>query len=228
MTEIFAHRGSCHSARENTIEAFVAARDLGADGVELDVHLSADGQVVVHHDAELPGFGLISGLDLAQLPEWLPCLSAALDACEPLKVNVEIKSDDESGAGSHDLLAAAVSQLLVRRAQPERFIVSSFSLQAIDAVRLREPSLATALLVDYLADTLGAIATVVRHGHNGLHPFFACVGERLVHAARVSGVALRPWTVDGPDAIGTLASLGVNGVITNDVRAALSVLGRKR
>src|SRR5271166_2724021 len=88
VTEIFAHRGSCDLARENTVAAFAAARDLGADGVELDVHRTADGEVVVHHDAEVPGFGPIAQLMSADRPEWLPTLADVLDASRPLLVNV--------------------------------------------------------------------------------------------------------------------------------------------
>ena len=98
MTKIFAHRGSAHLSRENTVPAFVAARALGADGIELDVHLTADGNVVVHHDSEVPGLGPIGHLLTAQLPAWLPSLTEALDACRALEVNVEIKQG-ETGAG---------------------------------------------------------------------------------------------------------------------------------
>ena len=81
MTEVFAHRGSAQLARENTVAAFRAARALGADGIELDVRLTADGALVVHHDAELPGRGPIAELASSELPDWLPSLVEALDAC---------------------------------------------------------------------------------------------------------------------------------------------------
>jgi len=148
VTEIFAHRGSCHSARENTIAAFIAARDLGADGIELDVHLSADGDVVVHHDGALPGLGPIGRLLSAELPVWLPSLGEALDARWPLQVNVEIKPDEsETGPERHRPLAREVATLLAARREAPRFVVSSFCLSAIDAVSASEPGLATALLV---------------------------------------------------------------------------------
>lgn len=227
MTDVFAHRGSCRSARENTVAAFVAARDLGADGVELDVHLTADGALVVHHDAEVPGLGPIARLASAQLPDWLPSLGEALEACWPLQVNVEIKQDDaETGPEADKSLASELARLLTSRRELSRIVVSSFSLPAIDAVRASMPSLATALLVDAPAGPMAALETARRHGHRGLHPFFLSVDEVLVKAAKASGMAIRVWTVDDPVRIAALGELDVDAVITDDVPAALRALGR--
>jgi glycerophosphoryl diester phosphodiesterase len=227
VTQIFAHRGSCHLARENTVAAFVAARDLGADGIEMDVHLTADGKVVVHHDGEVPGLGQFARLESAQLPAWLPSLGEALDACWPLQVNVEIKQDETGAGPDRDrVLAFEVAALLVVRREAARIVVSSFSLEAIDAVRTCEPSLATALLVDLDRDLMGALVTAREHGHGGLHPFFACVDAVVMQAAEDFGMAVRVWTVDDPARIAALAKLGVDAVITNDVTAARRALGR--
>ncbi len=227
MTEIFAHRGSCHLARENTVAAFVAARDLGADGIELDVHLTADGNVVVHHDGEVPGLGQLAHLVSADLPAWLPSLGEALDACWPLRVNVEIKQDDTEAEPERDrALAFEVAASLVARREAPRIVVSSFSLEAIDAVRACEPSLATALLIDLDRDPMNALVTASEHGHGGLHPFFLSVDAVLMKAAEDFGMAVRAWTVDDPARIAALAKLGVDAVVTNDVTAARLALGR--
>ena len=92
---IQAHRGSPDPAmgiRENTLDAFLRARQLGADGVELDVRMTSDGALAVHHDPIIAGVGPISGLTAGQLPDFVPLLAAALDACHGLTVNVEIKN----------------------------------------------------------------------------------------------------------------------------------------
>ncbi|MGA2803686.1 MAG: glycerophosphodiester phosphodiesterase [Acidimicrobiales bacterium] len=227
MTEVFAHRGSSHLARENTVEAFVAARKLGADGVELDVHLTGDGIVVVHHDGQVPGLGPFVRLRSAELPAWLPSLAQALEACRPLAVNVEIKEDETDAGPERDReLAVEVARLLAERDDASSILVSSFSLAAIDAVRALRPNLATALLVDLDTDPMEALVTAREHGHGGLHPFFACVNAGLMTAAKDCGVAIRTWTVDDPARIAALAGLGVDAVITNDVAAALRALGR--
>jgi glycerophosphoryl diester phosphodiesterase len=227
VTEIYAHRGSAQPARENTVAAFLAARELGADGIELDVHLTADGKVVVHHDGEVPGMGPFGRLVSAELPEWLPSLAQALDACSPLKVNVEVKKDDIDGGSERDAsLAFEVARLLAARRELSRIVVSSFSLEAIDAVRGFEPSLETALLIDVDQDPMAGLATAREHGHGGLHPFFVSVDAALMKAAVDSAMAIRTWTVDDPASIVSLAELGVHAVITNDVAAARRSLGR--
>ena len=226
MTEVFAHRGSAQQCRENTVAAFVAAREFGVDGVELDVHLTADGAVVVHHDADIPGRGPIAGLSFHELPDWMPTLDEALDVCSPLVVNVEIKDEDRNGGAGGESLASEVARLVTARKEAPRIIVSSFSLAAIDAVRACAPNLKTALLAEPSDDAVILLATARHHGHGGLHPFFLSVDETLMKAAKASGVAVRVWTVDDPARIAQLAALDVDGVITNDVVTALRALGR--
>src|SRR5579864_5513808 len=89
---VLAHRGGRGPWHENSLEAFTGALRTGADGVELDVRRSADGELVVHHDAEIPGAGLVGELRRHQLPEWVPTLGPALAACAGALVNVEIKN----------------------------------------------------------------------------------------------------------------------------------------
>ena len=93
MTAVFAHRGCTERGIvENTLEAFAEARRLGADGVELDVRLTADGALAVHHDAEVPGVGTIPLLGVSELPPFVPLLTDVLDVCDGMTVNVEIKN----------------------------------------------------------------------------------------------------------------------------------------
>src|SRR4029078_7765283 len=92
QTAIIAHRGASADYPENTVEAFRAAGPLGANWVELDVRRTADGAPAVHHDAQLRAGRAIVGAAAADLPESVPSLAQALDACRPLGVNVEIKN----------------------------------------------------------------------------------------------------------------------------------------
>src|SRR5262249_37627094 len=91
---VLGHRGASAVAPENTLAAFARARELGADGVELDVRRTADDVLLVHHDPEVDGFGVIVGSSFAELRAAhpaLPTLAEALDACRGLLVNAEIK-----------------------------------------------------------------------------------------------------------------------------------------
>ena len=92
MTQVLAHRGASNASRENTIDAFRLAGELGCDAVELDVRRTSDGQLIVHHDARLADGRAIVELSAADLPAHIPDLQAALDACSGMWVNVEIKN----------------------------------------------------------------------------------------------------------------------------------------
>ncbi|MEL0040065.1 MAG: glycerophosphodiester phosphodiesterase family protein, partial [Ilumatobacter sp.] len=72
--------------RENTLEAFQAAVALGSDGIELDVRRTVDAALVIHHDAQLPDGRVIRESRRDELPDWLPELHSALDACAPAMV----------------------------------------------------------------------------------------------------------------------------------------------
>ena len=90
-----AHRGSPDPAagyRENTLEAFARARALGADGVELDVRLTADGGLAVHHDPVIDGVGPSTSWPPPNCPTHVPLLADALDACTGMVVNIEVKN----------------------------------------------------------------------------------------------------------------------------------------
>src|SRR2546423_3094996 len=92
MVLILGHRGASAHRPENTLDAFLEARRLGADGVELDVRRTADDALAIHHDATLPDGRRLIDLTVAQLPGSVPLLEAALEVCEGLTVNVEIKN----------------------------------------------------------------------------------------------------------------------------------------
>src|SRR4051812_39413617 len=93
MVQVLAHRGASRAAPENTVEAFLVAKAMGADGVELDVRRTSDGPLVVHHDPRLRDGRAIIELHAATLPVHVPRLHDALDACAGMWVNVEIKND---------------------------------------------------------------------------------------------------------------------------------------
>ena len=95
VPSVLAHRGANRMAPENTLQAFIAAGALGADGVELDVHRTADGALVVHHDAAARGLGVLAERPAAEIrtarPE-IPTLEEALEACTGMLVNIEVKN----------------------------------------------------------------------------------------------------------------------------------------
>jgi glycerophosphoryl diester phosphodiesterase len=226
MVLILAHRGASRVARENTVEAFCEARRLGADGVELDVRASADGALVVHHDAEVAGVGPICRLRVVELPAYVPLLEAAFEACGELVVNIELKDlPGEPGYHQDYPLAQLVARFVADRDLGGRTIVSSFDLVALDTVLRVEAALVTGWLTPSWFDQTDALTTVVERGHRALHPHQEAVTEALVAAAHQAGISVTTWTVDEPARIRRLVEAGVDAIITNvpDVaRAALS------
>jgi glycerophosphoryl diester phosphodiesterase len=225
--KILAHRGANRVARENTLDAFGAAAAMGADGVEFDVRMTADGVLVIHHDAVVDGLGPLGEVAAADLPPWLPSLADALDACADLPlVNVEIKHD---GAGGISAIAAAVAAALSARPPPPdgpRLIVSSFDLDVLDAHRAAAPQLATAWLTVLPVAPDDAVALTVGRGHKGLHPHEALVGAELVDAAHDEGLVVGAWTVNEAERAMALVALGVDIVISDAPDILLAAMGR--
>ncbi|MFP5577053.1 MAG: glycerophosphodiester phosphodiesterase [Acidimicrobiia bacterium] len=225
-TLVYGHRGASAHAPENTIEAFALARAQGADGVELDVRRCIDGDMALHHDAELPDGRRIVELTRGDLPASSCTLAEALDVCAGMVVNVEIKNAPVDP--DHDpecLLADAVVGLLAERRGRDRVIVSSFGLPTIDRVHALAPDVATGFLT--FLDPIGpeAIELTAGRGHVAVHPHVATVDEAYVALAHDHGLAVNVWTVDDPELIRRLADWGVDGIVTNVPDVAVDALG---
>ncbi len=225
-----AHRGASAAAPENTLAAFELAIAQGADGVELDVHRSRDGELVVHHDADAAGIGLLLDASFdairAARPD-IPTLAEVFSVTAELMVNVEIKCCgwDPDPDPDH-AVAAAVVELVRTLDIVERVVVSSFDLAHIDAVRLLDADLATGFLV-HGHDPATFVGVCVERGHGWLHPDWGNLARHLestVDAAHAAGIRLDPWTIDDPDTMRRFAAAGVDALITNDPALALATL----
>ncbi|MFP5377237.1 MAG: glycerophosphodiester phosphodiesterase [Acidimicrobiia bacterium] len=226
---VLAHRGMATTQRENTLPAFAAAREVGADGVELDVRRTADGALVVHHDPTLDDGALLAALSASQLPAWLPTLEAALEECRGLVVDAEVKNlVTEPGFDPEEATARQTAALVARMGMAGSAFVSSFSMTAIDAAREAEPSVRTAWLTLAAYDQADALALAAARGHAALQPRHEAVTTELVAATHGRGLALHAWTVDDPARIRHLADCGADAVITNRPDVALDALGRRR
>ena len=219
---VLAHRGANRQAPENTVPAMVRALEVGADGVELDVHRTADGALAVRHDVETP-VGSVTRLTRAELavalPE-VPVLEEVLDVCRGRLVNVEIKDPDPRAV---DALVA----LLEARGGADTVLVSSFHLPAVDRVRDRAPDVPSAFL-SFGLDPLEALDTAREHGHDALHPdvWTLLQGDPREVAERAHGDGMRVnvWTVNEPDQLLRLRDAGIDGVVTDLPDLARTVL----
>lgn len=224
MVTVYAHRGASAAERENTLAAFRRAAAMGSDGVELDVRRSADGALVVHHDAHLPDGRAILDLRADELPDHVPLLDAALDACRGMVVNVEIKNwPQDSDFDPDNTLVPPVLEACRGR----EVLISSFNIATVDRVRELDASVPTAWLVSFAPDRDRAgrlVQMCAQHGHPVLHPHELTVDDHLVTLCRAKGIAVNPWTVDDPARMRVLADLGVDGIVTNVPDVALATL----
>jgi glycerophosphoryl diester phosphodiesterase len=232
---VIAHRGASATHHENTIEAFRAAVEQGAGGIELDVRLSADEVLVVHHDAHLADGRLVIELTADELPDMVPTLGQALEVVDDLWVNIEIKNvpDDPDFDDRHTISTAVAGLLaasMIDRDESEgltladRFMISSFNVDSVDRIKAIDPAIPAALLAWGQIDPMSLIGRAEAHGFQAIHPHDILVDRGFVARAHDAGLAINVWTVDDIDRIRELADLGVDGVITNDPAAAVEAL----
>ena len=229
-TRVFAHRGASAYAPENTLEAFDLAAKMGADGVELDVHLCRSGEIVVAHDESLDrvsnGTGKIRNLSLSELksfvfnrthPEYadarLPLLSEVFDLLRPtgLSVNIELKN---SIVDYPDLERKVVGEV-VRSFDPGRVLFSSFNHHSMLRMKKLAPELPCGLLYESVMIRPWEYAKQL--GVDALHPHYSQVllpgGECA--AAHEAGIQVNAWTVNAPEDIDAVLREGVDIIITN-------------
>lgn len=234
--KVFAHRGASHYAPENTLPAFALAAAQGADGIELDVHLSKDGELVVIHDETLDrttdGTGLVRDHTLAQLQALcadnhmpgfadarIPTLREVLELIRPtpLLVNIELKT----GVLWYEGIEQKALDLVREMGMADRVIWSSFNHYSIEEVRRLAPEAETAYL--YSDIICGVERYAAAHGVRGLHPGLWNVKMTdLLQRYLASGLAVRVWTVDAAADLRWLLAAGAD-VITNDPPLALTV-----
>jgi glycerophosphoryl diester phosphodiesterase len=219
---------------ENRIASFARARQLGADGVELDVRRATNERLAVWHDPILPDGRALLGSDWAELRDAVDELGPVLDACAGLSlVNVEIKNWVNDGDYDDTLgIAGTVARALAARPLAERqaIVVSCFHLPTVDRARVvlddLAPEVATGWLLWNVDDVPGVVATAVDNGHAALHPHHSTVTPELNEAAHAAGLAVNCWTCNDADRIRWLADIGTDGIITDDVPGALAVLAK--
>lgn len=216
---VIGHRGASAAAKENSVQAFVLADAMGADGVELDVRRSPDGRLLIHHDP-LPD-------DLGDpLFDELAVLSEVLAACGDMLVNIEIKnSDDEAGYDPTYRVVAGTIAEMRQHGSADRWIISSFDWQTIQRSRELAPDLRTAFLVNDA--TVEVVERTAEAGHAAVHPWAPTITSEIVDRCHGAGLAINTWTSNEPDRIAELSDLGVDGVCTDVPDVALAALGRR-
>ena len=218
---VFAHRGGSALAPENTVDAFANGLSLGADGIELDVHLSRDGVVVVNHDPTVDrttkGRGAVAAMTAAELARLnVPALVDVLTRFRDARVIVELKVNTAE-------LAAAVVDVVRRAGAVDRVCLGSFGLRVLRAARALEPAIATSAAREEVRWALyrswvgwpSRRAAYAGFQVPELAGATRVVSRRFVDAAHRAGHGVQVWTVDTEDAARRLLEWGVDALITD-------------
>ena len=237
MTKIFAHRGASGYAPENTLEAFALAMDIGADGIELDVQMTKDGEVVVIHDETInrvsDGKGRVKDYTLVQLREFsfdnhmecyghvsIPTLKEVLELVRPSKmdVNIELKT----GIYWYPTLEEKVMEIVKNCGMEERVIYSSFNHYSVQKIRELDSKAETAYL--YSDVILDVENYAKRTGVCGLHPaVYHLKMAGFMEKYKESSCKVRVWTVDDIQDMHLFIRHELEAVITNYPDKALEI-----
>jgi len=229
---IFAHRGASQAAPENTLAAFQLALEQQADGIELDVHLTADRQVVVIHDHDLSrttdGAGSVYAHTLEEIRQLdagggqqIPTLEEVLNLVgDQATLNIELKG--LSSAATE--LPKAVTDLVQAHGLTGTVILSSFDPRLLAGARRFLPEARIGLLTPtgVLGEVIKAVSAPLLKPYS-LHPHFSSVTPRYLQQAKERGRRVIAYTVNRAEDIRRLFALGISGIFTDDPLTARQI-----
>lgn len=216
-----AHRGAKGYEPENTLQAFQKALDLKADGIELDVHLSADGHLMVIHDETIDkttnGKGFVNTLSLTELKSFtiadnhtIPTLQDVFDLVDKkCLINIELKSSDSY----KKVVALIETYVATKKWKYNHFIVSSFDWNSLQNVKQLNDQIPIGILTE--TDLELALAFAENIKATAIHPYYHLLNDENTTAIREKGFLVFPWTVNEAEDIQKIKKLNVNGIITD-------------
>ena len=235
----FAHRGFSGRYPENTMLAFEKAIEAGCDGIELDVHLTSDGEVVIVHDERVDrtsdGCGYVGKMTLKELLQLdfsaayrgqygvnrIPLLKEYLALAKESGIitNIELKTGVYTYPGIEEKTLALIDEFDMR----DKIIISSFNHYSVKRMQALAPDMVYGLLEESrLIDTVGYAA---EQGVQAIHPEYHMVDEEFMARAGECGLAVNVWTVNSEQSMRRLADLGVDILIGNYPDLCGKVLG---
>lgn len=230
MTLIFAHRGSAGTHPENTMDAFKAAEEFGADGIELDVHLTSDEQIVVIHDETLDrttnGTGNVKDFPLKELKllkanyhykhffkraSRIPSLRDVFEwmSHNTLICNIELKNNKIAYEGMEEKVISLIREFHYEK----RIIISSFNHYSLLDVNQIAPEIEIAPLYKDVKAKPWEYAKSIKA--NGIHPKLAAVNPAVIKDTIENGIAVRPYTVNKEREMKLLIELNCSAIITD-------------
>ncbi|MDD3217625.1 MAG: glycerophosphodiester phosphodiesterase [Lachnospiraceae bacterium] len=239
-TQIWAHRGASGYAPENTLPAFELAEKQGADGIELDVQLTKDGEVVVIHDEKIDRVcakkGLVKDYTLQELKEFsfhnhmaeyagvqIPTLREVYEQVKPtsLCVNVELKT----GIFFYEGLEEKVLEIAHEYGMETRVWYSSFNHETLIRLKGLDSSVKTGML--YADGIVDAVNYAKKVGVDAMHPaLYNLQYKGFLDSCKKENMPIHVWTVNEEADMERLVEQGIEAIITNYPDKACAVRGR--
>jgi glycerophosphoryl diester phosphodiesterase len=239
---IFGHRGASLFAPENTLASFRLAVEQGADGIELDTKLSADGIPMVIHDQTVNrttnGKGSVSQMTCAQLKlldagsffseefqgEPLPTLEEVFQTLgKKTIINVELTNY----ASPNDSLTDKVAELVRRYQLQDWIIFSSFHPISLFRIHRHFPDMPVGILCEEGKNGVWSRSWIGRlFAPKYIHPYQSDASAEFIHYEHQRGRQVNVWTVDDPEEMKRLADQKVDGIITDNPLLARQITGR--
>lgn len=229
QTKIIGHRGGAAGYPENTLIAFRKAVELGADGVEFDVQLTKDGEVVVIHDEfidrTMNGSGLVKDHTLEDLRELnvgeffdsnfkeekIPTLREVLEVVKDLEIiNIELKNYLEYPK-LEDKVLNLVEEFEIR----DKVIISSFNHYSLEKLKKLQPAIKTGALM--MSKMINPADYAFKRGFNSLHMHFLTFDQQIIEKSYFMGIKTCAYTVNYPSAAADLLKKGIDMIITDDI-----------
>ncbi|WP_309613470.1 glycerophosphodiester phosphodiesterase family protein [Flavobacterium sp.] len=209
------HRGAKGYVAENTLASFQKAIELGVDGIELDVHLSLDGKVMVIHDDTVDrttsGTGFVKDFSAKELKQFgIPTLESVFELVnKQCFINVELKAYDTA-----DKVAELIEKYISEKHWTyEDFIVSSFDWNAVQQVHFLNDKIRIGVLTNTDLDLALAFAKFIKA--YSVHPYYHLLTAENVIQMQSKNFKVYPWTINEQEDIIFVKSLNVDGIITD-------------
>ena len=218
---IIGHRGAKGHEPENTLISFQKALAMNVHGIELDVHLSADGELMVIHDETIDrttnGTGFVNKLSLSELKFFriknkhqIPTLTEVLDTVShKCFINIELKSYETA----EKTVALIEKYVSLKGWHYNQFIVSSFDWNALQQVRFLSEQIEIGVLTETDLDLALAFAKFIQA--KSIHPHYHLLNKENVSKIQQKGIIVFPWTINESEDIEKIKQYKVNGIITD-------------
>ena len=216
-----AHRGAKGYEPENTLQAFQKALDLNADGIELDVHLSADGQIIVIHDETIDkmtnGKGFVNTLSLPELKAFridekyeIPTLREVFNlVAKKCFINIELKNTATLG-----MVILLIEEYVTKKKWSyDHFIVSCFDWIALKELHTLNKNIPIGVLTETDLNLALAFAETIKA--KAIHPYHHLLNSENTKEMQEKGFMVLPWTVNIEEDFQKIKSYNVNGIITD-------------